>query len=72
MTPRRGRDWLLALGTLAACAGAPPMPEPPATHPASPAAMAAPVTAATDTLTMPERQPKTGPGNPGGKHMRGR
>lgn len=72
MTPHRGRAWVIALGSLAACAGAPPMPEPPATHPASPAAMAAPVTAPTDTLTMPERKPKTSTGNVGGKHMRGR
>ncbi len=72
MTQRLARSRLLALGTLAACAGAPPMPDPADTHPASPAATAAPTVPPTDTLAMPPRTPKAAVGQPDAMRMRGR
>lgn len=47
----------LALG---ACSAVPPMPDPPSTHPASPAAAASPRTAPSTTLSLPGSQPSPG------------
>lgn len=71
--PRRARRTLLALSAFAAgCATAPPMPEPPATHPASPNATAAPAPEPSTTLSMPVRTPQRSDGQKdGGKAKRG-
>lgn len=61
----------LARGTLlllAACAVPPPLPDPPATHPASPAAVEAPERAPGQTLVMPVRTPPARTGSPGRGH----
>lgn len=48
---RGGLRLLLLL--LGGCATAPPMPEPPRTHPAAPAAEASPRVPTSDTLVLP-------------------
>jgi len=50
---------LLAFAIFAGCAAAPPMPDPPPTHPASPLAEEATPPPAGTTLTMPARTAKT-------------
>ncbi len=55
---RRARCGWFAVLVVAACAAAPPMPDPAPTHPASPDAAEAPPVAASTTLTMPTRMPK--------------
>jgi hypothetical protein len=70
--PRAGLPLPVLLLVAAACAGAPPMPDPPATHPASKDAPEAPETAPTSTLTMPARTPKApGSERPAGVPGRG-
>jgi hypothetical protein len=57
--PRQRRSTALATAlALAACSTAPPMPDPPRTHPASPHADEAPERAPSDSLTMPVRTPR--------------
>ncbi|MBL8747816.1 MAG: hypothetical protein JNK78_01555 [Planctomycetes bacterium] len=51
------RRFLAPLLATAACSAPPPMPDPPASHPACPAAAAAPERPMSDALTMPERRP---------------
>jgi hypothetical protein len=62
----RTRPLALCAFVLAAgCAPAPPMPDPPASHPASPAADEAPERAPGQTLAMPPQAPApAGRGNP--------
>ncbi|MCU0865749.1 MAG: hypothetical protein MUC36_18345 [Planctomycetes bacterium] len=52
------RRLLPLLTALAACSAAPELPDWPVSHPASPAADAAPEPAPSSTLTMPERKPR--------------
>lgn len=68
---RRRATVLAAAGVLvAACAGTPPRPELPRTHPASPHADEAPEQAPTPTLSMPARA-SAGTVDGAGKPMRG-
>ncbi|HEX6813888.1 MAG TPA: hypothetical protein VF384_19860 [Planctomycetota bacterium] len=57
-TSTRRRCTWFTLAILAGCATAPPMPDPPPTHPASPLAAEAAAPPASTTLTMPARTPK--------------
>jgi hypothetical protein len=66
---RRGALFPLAL--LAGCAAAPPMPDPPPTHPASPLAQEVTPQPSGTTLLMPTRTAKTNPASGGDARMRG-
>jgi hypothetical protein len=66
---RRGALFVLAL--LAGCAAAPPMPDPPPTHPASPLAQEVTPQPSGTTLTMPARTAKTTSAPGGDARMRG-